>query len=67
MNSVKSELDILMSSNFNCDTRLMDDSVNRFFDDSSENPPDSVAPLNEHRFIMKYLHACVNIFSQQCT
>ena len=32
----------------------IDDLVNLFFDASFEKPPDSVAPLKEQRFIIKY-------------
>ena len=37
----------------------MEDAVNRFVDASVENPPDNVAPLNEQRFIMKYIILCL--------
>ena len=38
--------------------RCIELSVNLFLEDSNENPPESVAPLNEHLLITKYLYPC---------
>ena len=46
---------LLIFDKFNFSILSIDDSVNLLVDASNENPPDKVAPLNEHLFIKFYL------------
>lgn len=64
MKSSKSKFEISNFDKFKFCILSIDDFVNLFFDASFEKPPDSVAPLKEQRFIIKYSNAdCNKLFS----
>ena len=62
----KSKLDISIEVKSNVSILFIVEEVYLLILASSENPPDKVAPLKEHLFIIKYCIDCCNVLSFSC-